>query len=313
MTKDRNNGEIQNQLSLIEELFPGELSPNSKYPQLFANAGIFVPTSERKSHAAEFDSGIEYWYDLDDILLRRFGPGLDIYDEDTVIAVWQLVMQKKLIGTKEQLSKKLGSDINVRKEDDADNAIHEAFVGVVTPYQVNKYLGKDTGGKTLKDRRESIIRLGRTSFEMTYKMEKKTTSPELKFFKFILDDKDEENGSFRVFLDPLMVSLMQKYFIINIDIRRELTNLGKSVHRYLTTAPCKLDILIETMKGDVRHTGSMGDFVRDLRKGRALRGKEPIPPIIDQLKELGFLSENTEIQGTGRAKPFRLVGERISQ
>jgi len=303
---DNNHGEMRNQLSLIEELFPGELTPNSKYPQLFANAGIFVPTSERKAHAANFDSDVAHIYDLDDISLRRFGPGLDIYDEDSVIAVWQLVRRKKLIGTKEQLSKQLTAPINVCSEDDVVNAVHEVFVGEVTPYQVNKYLGKDTGGKSLKNRRESIIRLGRTTFEMTSKINKKTTSPTLKFFNFVRDDNDEENSAFRIYLDPLMVSLMQKYFIINIDIRRELTDLGKAVHRYLTTLSPKIDILIETMQEDIHHIGTMGDFVRDLRTGR-----KTTPPIIDKLKELGFLSEETKIEGTGRSKPFRLIGQRI--
>jgi hypothetical protein len=230
-------------------------------------------------------------YEAGDLRIERFGPGLSIYDEDTLIAILQLGAERSYRGPRSILNRTL------KTVDDGDpNAIEEVLVGSVTPYKVNRYLQRGTGGESLKQCQQSIDRLAVT--QLLFIFEKAGKKMSAKFFEYLADFKATENTFFRI--DPVMVKLLREYAEFDLTLRRKLSDTGKSVHRYLSGQDADNRIPLVDLMHHIRYQGELKEFKRLLTDGRAnYKGQLQI------LKEEQWLLD-FEITGTGRKTPFVL-------
>jgi hypothetical protein len=97
---------------------------------------------------------------------------------------------------------------------------------------------------------------------------------------------------------PLVARLLDSsYAYIAWEVRRELTDVGKAIHRFLSGQPRSYCIGAEKLRATIGYTREFGSFMRDLRV------------TMDRLKALGWLSAY-EIEGTGRNHPYKLRIER---
>ena len=80
---------------LFETILPITSEKDSKYPTLLSIVPLFA-AGERENYTTDQHEGRVY--QLPQGRIRRIGAGLDVYDEDTLIAILQLGAEKKVIG-----------------------------------------------------------------------------------------------------------------------------------------------------------------------------------------------------------------------
>jgi hypothetical protein len=291
----RRNGDSA-QLDLpIEELLPVETG-QSKYPTLLTRVPLFSPVANRTVLDTDWIKGEVYATPWGSI--RRIGPGLDIYDEDTLIALFRLCRSRKLHGKREALPipalRVVDDEHGERREGGQEEA--SVYIGTTTAYAVNRFLGRDTGGKDLRACRESIQRLGVTSLffhKSDLHKEGKTG-----FFDYIGDDNC--HGEITIQFRPAMYRLMESnYTYIDIAVRRQLSDVGKSVHKFLSSQPQEYAISLDKLMAVVRYAGDSKEFKRVLMGTTKKIGQ------LEKMKRLEWI-KSYEISGTGRKTPFIL-------
>lgn len=281
----------------LESLLPISKPNESKYPALFTHIPLFEPIKDRskaetKGWDPDKDADI---YNADNIEIRRFGPGLTIYDEDTLIAILQLAAQKSLKGTRSAISKAL-NDISLSGDSEA---VEEVYLGVVTAFKINEYLQRGTGGEQLRHCQESIDRLAVTVL-MIYSEEfqKKGNT---NFFRYVRDYSAD--GDVYIKIEPDMVRLLKDYTRVDLTVRRHLSDVGKSVHRFLSGQGNEYSVEIATLMSRLRYQGPLKEF------NRALMGRKGEEGQLDMLVRCKWL-ESWEVTGTGRKSPFVLHTKR---
>lgn len=281
----------------LEQLLPLAPQSESKYPTLFTHIPLFEPIKDRskaETRGWDPDKDADIYY-ADNIQIRRFGPGLTIYDEDTLIAILQLAAQKSLKGTRSAISKalkdnSLSSDLE---------KIEEVYVGVVTAFKINEYLERGTGGDQLRHCQESIDRLAVTVL-MIYSDEHQQKG-NTNFFKYVRDFRDD--GNVYIKIEPEMVRLLKEYTRVDLTVRRHLSDVGKSVHRFLSGQGLEHSIEVSALMSRIRYQGQLKEF------NRALVGRKGEEGQLDILVRCKWL-DSWEISGTGRKSPFILHTKR---
>lgn len=300
----------QQQLELFEEWFKIRDPSRSHYPSLLSLVSMFLPVKDRKrGDTSGWGEKDGEFYRCNGVTIQRFGPGLSTYDEDTLIAIIQLACERSLIGTEADVRNKylpLFSDND--KDTDVDKETKKTFyIGNMTYYRINKYIGRETSGSGLKSCRDSVNRLSKTTLDISssYSSKSATTG----FFRVVRDENEKK--PFTVVIEPIMAKYLIDYVIMDLNIRKALSPVGKSVYRYFIGSGENRIPLLDLMES-IGFDGSIADFKRILagRKGTAKRkGKTGE---LDVMIEIGWL-KNWEITGTGRNEPMMLDIDRAIQ
>lgn len=277
-------------LPFVETLLPQETGSTRPYPTLLARVPLFAPISRRANNDTDWEQG--------DLVhtswgrIQRFGPGLDIYDEDTLIALLSIARQRSLRGPREKMPipahRLVQDELGPRREGAREQVV--VHTGRITAYEVNRFLGRGVGGRDLEACRASIKRLAKTSLVF---YEDYLAKEGITHLLSYLGDQDAE-GEIIIQFYPAIVALLEgSYSYIDIKVRRKLSDLGKAVHRFLSSQPKTYQIQLIKLKDVIRYDGAMKDFKR------SLIGQ------LDAMKSLRWL-RSYEIQGTGRKVPFVL-------
>jgi hypothetical protein len=289
--------------SIFESILPIVSEENSKYPTLLSIVPLFA-AGEREKYTTDQHEGLVY--PLERGRIRRIGAGLDVYDEDTLIAILQLAAEKKLVGPPEFMPVALPS---VKSKNTT------VYKGKVSAGSINSFLGRSDGGSDLLRTRESIRRLAnqRLWFEGigagVGEMEMEGVTD---FFKYT--GSTDLKGDLIIQISPEMVNLLKSYEVIDMTIRRKLNDIAKAVHRYLLPQVSKFSIKFDDLAEAICYDQGGVLLKRSLIGRKQTPKQKARPNQLDLLVELGFLQE-WEITGTGRKKPFVLsiVKSKVSQ
>lgn len=280
----------------FESILPAVSEKDSKYPTLLAIVPLFA-AGERENYTTDQNKG--QVYKLSRGRIRRIGAGLDVYDEDTLIAILQLGAEKKVVGPRESMPLALPS---------AGNKPTTVYKGLVTAGKINAFLGRGDGGADLERTRDSIRRLANQRLWFENVDDVNGMEGVTDFFKY--HGRTDLRGELLIQISPEMVNLLQQYQVINITVRRQLNDSGKAVHRYLTPQPQHFDIAFDELAEAICYDAGGAALKRSLL-GRKSTNKSPgRPNQLELMTELGFL-RHWEITGTGRKTPFRLLVEKM--
>lgn len=301
---NKNNDSGYEQLSMlgdfdptpIESILPATKQSDSKYPTLLSIVPLFTP-GDRENYTTDQNNGLVY--PIDNGRIRRIGPGLDVYDEDTLIAILQL-MEKKVVGPREAMPVALPPAMDNSEEDQTT-----VYKGTVTAPRINAFLGRGDGGIDNERTRDSIKRLAnqRLWFESRDASDPEAMEGVTDFFKYM--GKSDLRGELLIQISPQMVNLLQQYQIIDMNVRVKLNDAGKAVHRYLTAQPENFDISLDDLAEAICYEPGGSALKRALMGRKATAKTKARPNQLDLMKELGFL-KSWELSGTGRGTPFRL-------
>jgi hypothetical protein len=266
----------------LEELLPIEAnSPNQPYPTHFTRLPVFAPLRNRSDADTEWSEGKTYETSWGRI--TRYGPGLDMYDEDTLLGLLGTAQEKRLTGLRQTFPLPLN----------AIDGAHTTIVhyGKTSAYAVNKYLNRPTGGNNLTRCRNSIRRIALTQF-IIYR---KDLALEGKVHLFDYRAKDDFKGTFEIQFSPVMIRLLKEYTYIDMNVRMhpKLNGVGKALHRFLSGQPAAYKIQVCKLKDALGYRGESKYFKRDLASA------------LKQLHSIGWI-KNWSIEGTGRRTPFLL-------
>lgn len=273
---------------LLKKIIEQDTSSTAKLPTIFTRIPIFIPTRSRNSKDTDWVKGEIHKTSWG--VIKRIGPGLDIYDEDTLIGLLRTATQKELQGKRSEMPvpvpRILEDGFEIRKEGHEEEII--VYCGQTSAFNINSYLGRDTGGKCLEQCRNSIRRLSLTNlFFLSDKFEQ-----EGKIHLFDYVGSSSFKGSIWVQFSPLIVRLLQSYTWIDMNIRRELTDIGKTIHKFLSGQD---KIYCISMIKLMTTVGFQGEFKTFMHSAKIQ---------LQKLETLGWLKY--EITGNGRKKPYVL-------
>lgn len=279
----------------FESILPAVSEKDSKYPTLLSIVPLFA-AGERENYTTDQNKGRVY--KLPRGRIRRIGAGLDVYDEDTLIAILQLGAEKKVVGPREAMPVALSSS------GDKPTTVYK---GLVTAGKINAFLGRGDGGADLERTRDSIRRLAnqRLWFENVDDVDGMEGVTD--FFKY--HGRTDLRGELLIQISPEMVNLLQQYQVIDITVRRQLNDCGKAVHRYLTPQPQNFDIALDDLAEAICYDAGGAALKRSLLGRKSTKKSPGRPNQLELMVELGFL-RRWEITGTGRKTPFRLYVEK---
>lgn len=297
------------QLELVlESLLPPIRREESRYPALFTRIPLFTPIKNRASDSS-FDPSKAAVYEADGIKIKRLGEGLSVYDEDTLIAILQLAAEKSIKGNSSAINQRLlpkpDSQGPERPAPVEGWTYEEVWIGNASPYKINDFLDRGTGGAQLQQCLESVQRLSRTVLILSSDRVKRDRN--MIFFELVNDHS--ERGKAFVKINATMVHLLRDYAVIDVRIRKELTDVGKALHRFLCGATQEFIYSLEDLQKHLGYKGSTADFKRALIGRKATAKKPSIPNQLEILKEKGWLSDY-RISGTGRSSPIVLWGKK---
>ncbi len=283
------------QLSLFELERQGQftalpLDPQQEFPTILTRLPIFVP-SKRTTQRELLDSDNALPFQTPWGRGKKYGPPLTVFDEDTLIALGRL-RQNLLIGDGHKFPMKVAALPN-RAE---DLHVHALFCMVS---QVQAFCSASSGGHNNKLRLDSIRRLANTRIEFDTATKEKVASKgttisliEVAWQKYL------DEAVLYVQFSPVMAQWFEKaYSYIDWNVRKQLTDTGKALHRFLSGQGKHYTIFTKKLKGTIGYPREYKEFMRDLRACLA------------QLQTIGWL-KRWVIEGNGRARPHKLTIER---
>lgn len=275
----------QLELQIKTPVIPPELP---QYPNALAISPIFVPTQTRsKFDTKDWASEEENSFPIPGGRLQRFGPGLNLYDEDTLIALFQLARQYRHEGAPERFPIPISSSLP---------AI--VFSGVLSSWDVNRFLGRPDNGRSLSDTWKSILRLSRTTLSI---LTDTFAHTDVEFFKHRAEDIKNPRGRILVQFSPEISNILKSYISFDMSIRMALPDTGKALYRFLLLQEKKTNKwLVTDLARECGYAGKPSDF-KNLLVGK--KGRESI---LEILKEKGII-ENYEFSGRGKTAAFIIV------
>ena len=286
----------------VETLLPSAReAADSRYPSLLTVVPLFG-ANDRENYTTDQKNGQVYEVPGGGII-RRIGEGLDMYDEDTLIAILQLGAKSKLVGAGS------GMPVPLDSEKPGEKTV-TVYKGELTAMEINAFLGRGEGGRDVQLTRDSIRRLTnqRLWFESVAGDDDSPMEGVTDFFKY----KGFSNlrGKLYIQISPDMVNLLSSYVLMDVAIRKDLSDIGKALYRYLLTQPRDVRIDLETLAEGIGFGGIAKELKRNLL-GRPAKGKDNgRTNQLEKLIELGVLV-SAEITGTGRRKPFTLEAVKV--
>lgn len=266
------------------------LNPGSEFPTFLTRIPIFLPMKRGRSLKLDHDNALPFatsWGRG-----RKHGPPLTVYDEDTLMAIARL-RKSRLEGAPANMPIPLSAIQPRSGEDKKDVSVH---VLACTLSDIQHECGDSDGGTNLQLRLASIKRLGATVIEFDRITQDKQgyRGTQIKLVD-VAWDVYEDNAVLLIQFSPLMAMWLEsEYTYINWNVRRQLSDTGKAIHRFLSAQPKQYTIFTEKLMATIGFQRSYRYFMSDLRG------------TLTKLEELGWLT-SWEITGTGRRIPHKLT------
>jgi len=268
------------------------LRPESEYPSLLTRIPIFLPGSPRKQQdLLDSDNAIPFetsWGSG-----RKHGPPLTVYDEDTLIALFRL-RKSRLTGRPEDMPVPVAKLFARQNAELVDVHITQCMLT-----DIQRQCGGSCGGRNLNARLKSVKRLAAQviEFERASVSDTSRCGTSVKLMEVVWNSYHDNALIYIQFHPSVAHWLEQEYTYINWSIRKQLTNTGKAIHRFLASQPKQYQISIKKLSAVIGYQRDTSEFLRDIRKTMA------------RLVELGWV-DAWEIEGNGRRTPYKLVIER---
>ncbi len=266
------------------------LPPADELPTFFTRVPIFAPGFSRSQRALIEDARLRISTSWGSVI--RNGPALTIYDEDTLYALVHL-RDSRVVAPREHLP--VGS-LDFAEAIDADAPDPRSVVHWTRCLisDIQKFLGRSDGGRSTRDTLESIKRIARTSLEFETEIPRVAARGGILRIYDVLWESWERDSVIFVQFSPVIAQWLEKDFTyIDWQVRRQLSDTGKAVHRFLSSQPRLYTIGCEKLRTTIFYMRDFKSFMRDLRA------------IMVQLTEIGWIS-SYEISGTGRKTPYIL-------
>lgn len=266
------------------------LDPQQEFPTILTRLPIFVP-SKRTTQRELLDSDNALPFLTPWGKGKKYGPPLTVFDEDTLIALGRL-RQNLLIGHGHKLPMKIAGLPNGA----ADLHVHALFCMVG---QVQAFCSASSGGHNNRLRLDSIRRLTNTRIEFDTATKEKVASKgtSISLIEVAWQQYLDEAVLYIQF-SPVMAQWFERaYSYIDWNVRKQLTDTGKALHRFLSGQGKHYTIFTKKLKGTIGYPREYKEFMRDLRA------------CLTQLEAIGWL-KRWVIEGNGRARPHKLSIER---
>ena len=265
------------------------MRPQSEFPTRLTRLPIFRPSQRRTQRALQDDDNMVA-FSTPFGRGKRSGPPLTVRDEDTLIALMRL-RDQVLAGRERDLPD------NVRELYRDDGAKAEVHRVVCTVQQVNDALGLTDSGTNFANTLASIKRLAHCSIELERDVVEEGRSGtygstfRLLVVRWLVY---EEHGLVDVVFPPTMAQwLKESYTYIDWNTRRQLSALGKAIHRYLSGQPRDYTIELGKLAATIGYDG------------RREHMRKKFADACEELVTVGWLCEY-RISGSGRSTPLKL-------
>lgn len=245
----------------------------AKIPTFFSRTPFFRPTRDRNKYDTTWDNG-EFidnpWYTV-----RRYGPGLNTYDEGTLMGIQRTTWRKMQKGPR--LAHRLDVVNSASELDKLNqerlNALLEnitTVTGYASYYDICRSIDRGTGGRELANTRDSVKRIAKQIFEIYERGSDKFT---IFHILYLVGDQCSsgyvgEEAGITVMFPPGMVEMMKTYTQIDLKIWRDLNDTGKSVYKFVNSHDWskreKYDIHIDKLKKFIGFPGNIHEFRRAL-------------------------------------------------
>jgi hypothetical protein len=276
-----------------------ELFPSAEYPTPLTRLPLFPPiqrTTARELAAASDWIALESRWDGGGVF--KAGPALTVYDEDTLFGLMNM-RQQGMTGPADRLPIPAPPAVTMNGLAPGNPVRVHALYCLVSQLEsvIQGYSPpRGWGGRAIAKRRESMENLA----AITLKFQKPKGADalhgkpiQLIFIEYIATAED---ACYYVQFHPLVSQWLEEYrTFLDFDIRRQLSPLGKAMHRSLASQRSNRTFSIPLPE----FFASIGAF-GELRD----RKREAIPQL-QKLQDLKFL-EGFAITGTGRKTPWVL-------
>ena len=288
------------QLDMFNKEMDGRYStypirPGSEFPTFLTRIPIFLPIKRgRKNPPLDQDNAMPFvtsWGRG-----RKHGPPLTVYDEDTLMAIARL-RKDRLLGRPHHMPIPL-SAIQPRGQYQKGDEI-AVHVLACTMSSIQAECGDSDGGTNLQHRLASIKRLGATVMEFDRETKDKLgyRGTQVKLID-VAWDVYEVDAVLLIQFSPLMADWLEsEYTYIKWEVRKQLSDTGKALHRFFSAQPKHYAIKTEKLMQTIGYQRSYAYFMSDLRG------------TMQKLQALGWL-DDWDITGTGRKVPHKLTFSR---
>jgi hypothetical protein len=214
---------------------------------------------------------------------KRHGPPLTTDDEDTLMAILRL-RRFALRGAGARLPVPIAGDTG-------EQTVHAVYLRIS---QLQRELGVDAGGRANDLRLESIKRLAATRVEFEALAGDGTVCGTTHSLLEVQWKTWRGDGVILVQFSPVISRMLEEaYSFIDWNIRRQLTPVGKAIHRFLSGQGRSCTIGAEKLQSTIGCHRSFGKYMQELRRA------------LDQLLKLGWI-KHYDLSGNGRSVPFVL-------
>lgn len=264
------------------------ITPDSRCPTFLTRVPIFIP-GHRSTQRDLLDDENSLQFETSWGKGRKFGPPLTTYDEDTLLGIYKL-RQKRLIGLPGNFPIPV-SDLH-KEKGNKDSNVHVIHCMVS---DIQGACDCATGGMNNKLRLDSVKRLAATVIEFT-------SNPSSNFVSRGIDvklmdiswEEYEENALLYIQLTPIVSAwLDNEYTFIDINIRRNLSETGKALHRFFSSQPKQYKMFTLKLMKTIHYPREYKHFMSNLRS------------TMNKLIELEWV-QSWEITGNGRKEPHLL-------
>jgi len=278
-----------------------ELFPSNEFPTPFTRLPLFPPVQRTTARKAATGDWIALHSRWDSGGVFKAGPGLTIYDEDTLIGLMTLRSQG-LTGPSDRLPiptqpGALSSGVVL------DNPIRVHALYCLISQLESTIQGRTPkagwGGRAIQKRRDSLNRLA--AITLRFEQPKGADGFQGKTIHLIYIEyvSTKEDSCYYIQFHPLVSQWLETYrTFIDFDLRRKLTPLGKAMHRFLAS-----------QRSNRTYTVDLAILVQAIGANGELRGiKRSALVQLAKMQDEKFLKK-FEITGTGRSSPWRLTVE----
>ncbi|MDB4222918.1 hypothetical protein N9850_04035 [Granulosicoccus sp.] len=266
------------------------IRPENEFPTLLTRLPIFRPTRRRHQQRLQnVDNAIEFSTPFG--TGKRHGPPLTVRDEDTLIALMRL-RSRRLIGNPTDLPVSVS---NIYQTETGRVGVHYVACSVD---QLNTEMGLTNGGSNFNATFESVKRLGATQLELNLNKHDRylnlvTTGRMIPIIQ-VQWQVHQNDGLLVVLFPPVIAQWLDKeYTYIDWSVRRQLGDLGKALHRFLSAQPKRYENTVAKICETIGYDGP------------SKNAKQRLGGALEELIKVGWLT-SYEFEGTGRKTPLLL-------
>jgi hypothetical protein len=268
-----------------------DIRPNNEYPTLLTRLPIFRPSHRSKQNRLlDQDNALQFVTPFGSG--RRHGPPLTILDEDTLIAIMRL-RSKCLIGKGQHLP--FPVPVTYQADERGRVRVHTVTCTIT---QINTEKRLTDAGPNYRATLDSVKRLAATSLEINVNSHERyfgaiSRGTTIKLLDVVWTAM-ETDGFLLIQFSPLTAAWLEnEYTYIDWGVRLQLSDLGKSLHRFLSGQP-------KHYKG---HLGKIALTVGYDGPARNLKPRFRVA--FEELKSVSWL-QSYEFSGTGRKSPISI-------